>query len=303
MNVKFKPKNKINNGNRKNRKNKTISKKENNNNNNNNNNLQQYIRVNTLKINEEDLYNKLTEKGVILEKTYLPYLFKVVSSKVPIGATNEYLFGYYYIQNISSTIPPIILNPNENNVVLDMCSAPGGKTTHLCQLMNNKGLLVANELNRNRIKSLKSNIFRMNFINVVITNSDALRLKYFNFFDKILLDAPCTGNNIKDLNRKVSKRDIRYSSLRQKNMLNISIDLLKENGTIVYSTCSAEIEENEQVINYILSVRNDVKLIDLSNFKNELTGVNVIDSEIKGALKIIPPEEPFFIAKLQKIKN
>ena len=263
----------------------------------------QYIRVNTLKISPEKLKTLLTSKGIELEETFLEYLFKVKSAKVPVGATPEYLFGYYYLQSISSVIPSLILNPSEtDDIVLDMCSAPGGKTTHLSQLMNNKGIVVANEMNRKRIKSLKSNIFRMNITNTIILNTDALRLKYFNTFDKILLDAPCSGNVIKDKNRSVSKRDIRYCSLRQKHMINIGIELLKIGGELVYSTCSAEIEENEEVIEYILSMRKDIELVDISNFKDIFTGINVVDGGLNGTIKVIPPNEPFFIAKIRKIQ-
>ncbi|WP_421077566.1 NOL1/NOP2/sun family putative RNA methylase [Methanothermococcus sp. Ax23] len=264
----------------------------------------QYIRVNTLKITPKELKGRLKSKGVKLENTFLDYMFKVKGAPFSMGATPEYLFGYYYLQSISSTIPPLVLNPSENDVVLDMCSAPGGKTTHLSQLMNNKGVVVANELNRKRMRSLKSNIYRMGITNTILLNMDALRLKKFNMlFDKILLDAPCTGNPIKDKNRVVSKRDIRYCALRQKNMLNVGIDMLKEGGEIVYSTCSPEIEENEDVIEYILNTRRDIELVDVGEFKNNLKGISVIEGKVRGTLKVVPPNEPFFIAKLRKIKN
>ena len=264
----------------------------------------QYIRVNTLKITPKELKGRLKSKGVKLENTFLDYMFKVKGAPFSMGATPEYLFGYYYLQSISSTIPPLVLNPSNTDVVLDMCSAPGGKTTHLSQLMNNKGVVVANELNRKRMRSLKSNNYRMGITNTILLNMDALRLKKFNMlFDKILLDAPCTGNPIKDKNRVVSKRDIRYCALRQKNMLNVGIDMLKEGGEIVYSTCSPEIEENEDVIKYILNTRRDIELVDVGEFKNNLKGISVIEGKVRGTLKVVPPNEPFFIAKLRKIKN
>lgn len=263
----------------------------------------QYIRVNTLKITPNELKNRLNNRGVVLEDTFLDYMFKIKKSPFSIGATPEYLFGYYYLQSISSTIPPLVLNPSESDVVLDMCSAPGGKTTHLSQLMNNKGVVVANELNRKRMRSLKSNIYRMGVTNIILLNMDALRLKKYDIlFDKILLDAPCTGNPIKDKNRVVNRRDIRYCSLRQKGMLNVGIDMLKEGGEIVYSTCSPEIEENEDVIECILNTRKDVELIDISEFKHNLKGINVADGKLNGTLRIIPPNEPFFIAKLRKYR-
>jgi len=262
----------------------------------------QNIRVNTLKIRPEVLKNRLEKKGIILKNTFLDYVFEVKESSFSIGATHEYLFGYYYLQSISSIIPSLVLNPSYNDKVLDMCSAPGSKTTHLAQLMNNMGVIVANEINRKRMRSLKSNIYRMGITNTILLNMDALRLKKFNlYFNKILLDAPCTGNPIKDKNRNVSKRDIRYCSIRQKNMLSVAIDMLEENGEVVYSTCSPEIEENEYVIEYLLNTRKDIELVDIGVFAKRLKGVNVLDGDIPGTLKIVPPNEPFFIAKLKKL--
>ncbi|CAB3288142.1 tRNA (cytosine(48)-C(5))-methyltransferase [Methanocaldococcus lauensis] len=265
----------------------------------------QYIRVNTLKINPKILKKRLEEKNVILEETFLHYAFKVIKSPFSIGCTPEYLFGYYIPQSISSMIPPIVLNPEKNSFVLDMCAAPGGKTTHLAQLMENSGTIVAVDISKSRIKALKSNINRMGILDTIIINKDMrifkdYLLKNNILFDKILLDAPCTGNIVKDKNRKVSKEDIKYCSLRQKELLNIGIDLLKEGGILVYSTCSAEEEENEEVIRYILNKRDDVELLPIeNNFKK----INVIGGGIEGTLRVIPPNEPFFIAKLRKIKS
>lgn len=262
----------------------------------------QYIRTNTLKINPKELRNRLECKGVKLEDTYLDYVFKVIGTPFSIGSTPEYLIGHYYLQSISSTVPPIVLNPSSEDVVLDMCSAPGGKTTHMSQLMKNNGVVVANELNRKRMRGLKSNIYRMGIKNTILLNMDALRLGELNiYYDKILLDAPCTGNPIKDKNRAPTKRDIKYCSIRQKNMLNVGIGILKGGGEIVYSTCSPEIEENEEVIQYILDTREDIELISLRDIKNKLKGINVMEGELKGTLRILPPNEPFFIAKLKKL--
>ena len=263
----------------------------------------QFIRVNTLKINPEILKERLESKGVILEKTFLDYAFEVIKSPFSIGSTPEYLFGYYMPQSISSMIPPIVLNPKEDSFVLDMCAAPGGKTTHLAQLMKNRGTIVAVEISKSRIKALKSNINRMGVLNAIVINADMRKYKDYLlkkriFFDKILLDAPCSGNIVKDKNRAVSEEDIRYCSLRQKELIDIGIDLLKEGGELVYSTCSMEIEENEEVINYILQKRDDIELINIKS--DEFKGINIKEGYIKGTLRVFPPNEPFFIAKLKK---
>jgi NOL1/NOP2/sun family putative RNA methylase len=264
----------------------------------------QFIRVNTLKINPEILKERLENKGVVLEKTFLDYAFEVKKAPFSIGSTPEYLFGYYIPQSISSMIPPIVLNPDEKSFILDMCAAPGGKTTHLAQLMKNKGTIVAVEISRSRVKALKSNINRMGVLNTIIINADMRKYKDYLlkneiFFDKILLDAPCSGNIIKDKNRNVSEEDIKYCSLRQKELIDIGIDLLKKDGELVYSTCSMEIEENEEVIKYILQKRDDVELINIKT--DEFKGINIKEGYIKGTLRVFPPNEPFFIAKLRKI--
>ncbi len=264
----------------------------------------QFIRVNTLKINSEELKERLENKGVVLKETFLDYAFEVVKSPFSIGATPEYLFGYYMPQSISSMIPPIILNPREDDFILDMCAAPGGKTTHLAQLMKNKGTIVAVEISKTRVKALKSNINRMGVLNTIIINADMRKYKDYLlkkgiFFDKILLDAPCSGNIIKDKNRNVSEEDIKYCSLRQKELIDIGIDLLKKGGELVYSTCSVEVEENEEVIKYILQKRDDVELIKLK--PDEFKGINIKEGYIEGTLRVFPPNEPFFIAKLKKV--
>lgn len=262
------------------------------------------IRVNTLKISPNILKERLEKKGVKLKETFIGYAFKILDSPFSIGSTPEYLFGYYIPQSLSSLIPPLELNPNKNDFVLDMCSAPGVKTTHLSQIMENKGTILAVEISNRRTKSLKSNINRMGILNVIIMNKD-MRIYYkylINkniFFDKILLDAPCSGNIIKDKNRNVSKEDILYCSERQKILLNIGLDLLKKDGTLVYSTCSLEKEENEDVIKYILKNRDDIEIEKIN--PNKYKGLNVKES-YKGTLRVLPPDEPFFIAKIRKIK-
>jgi len=258
----------------------------------------QFIRVNTLKISPEELKKRMEEKGVILENTFLNYVFRVVKSTFSMGSTPEYLLGYYFLQSISSIIPSIALNPTKDDCVLDMCSAPGGKTTHLSQLMENEGSIVAVEINKNRLKSLRSNINRMGIKNTIMLNTNAANLDKKLKFDKILLDAPCTGNEIKDSDRIKTKRDILFCAKRQVDLFRTAVELLKDGGDLVYSTCSPEIEEDEEVVGYILKTFKNMELIELN--KDDFPGINVIDGEIKGTLKVIPPNEPFFIAKLKK---
>jgi len=264
----------------------------------------QYLRVNTLKIPPKKLKERLEGKGVVLEDTYLPYMFKIVESPYSPGCTPEYLFGYYYLQSISSTVPPIVLNPSSEDMVLDMCAAPGGKTTHMAQLMGNEGIIVANDRSRERLRSLSSNIQRLGIKNVVILNMDALKLDKLQIhYDKILLDAPCTGNPVKGRSRKVTKEDIEYCSRRQKRMLDTALNILKVGGELVYSTCSQEVEENEEVVQYILDRREDVQLVNIGDLRGIFKGINIKEGGLKGTLRIHPPDEPFFIAKFRKVEK
>ncbi|MFX1593816.1 MAG: RsmB/NOP family class I SAM-dependent RNA methyltransferase [Promethearchaeota archaeon] len=216
------------------------------------------IRVNTLKISALKLKKRLEQKDFVLEPIkWVPYGFKVTNQSYNLGSTHEFLQGFYYIQSIASMLPSIILNPKSSDKIIDMCAAPGGKATHLAQLMNNKGTLVLIEKNKNRIPALKINLRRLGIINSLILNIDAIKLPELNLkADKILLDAPCTGEGLirQDKNRKKSKKlkDIERMSSIQKKLLSAGLKILKPKGELLYSTCSIGPEENELVINDVL---------------------------------------------------
>lgn len=157
------------------------------------------IRTNTLKIRRKELAQILIQRGVNLDPLaeWSKVGLKVYESKVPIGATPEYLAGYYMLQSASSFLPVIALAPQMNERVLDMACAPGGKTTYIAQLMKNTGLIFANDVNKDRLKAVKFNISRMGITNTVITNYDGRKFPtVMNNFDRVLLDAPCTGLGI-----------------------------------------------------------------------------------------------------------
>ncbi|HIP57879.1 MAG TPA: SAM-dependent tRNA/rRNA cytosine-C5 methylase, partial [Archaeoglobus profundus] len=116
--------------------------------------IPKHIRVNTIKIDEKELIERLNERGFVLEKTEVPFCYKVVEEPYSIGATPEYLMGYYYVMEKSSCVPPLALDPKPNEIVIDFASSPGGKTTFLAQLMQNKGVIIAIEANENRIQPL-----------------------------------------------------------------------------------------------------------------------------------------------------
>jgi NOL1/NOP2/sun family putative RNA methylase len=216
------------------------------------------IRVNTLKIKVNDLIKRLEIKGFELEPIkWVPYGFKILKETYNLGSLHEFLQGYYYLQNIASMLPAIILDPKPNEIVIDMCAAPGSKATQLAQIMNNKGTLILIERNLNRIPSLELNLRRMGIVNSIVLNYDSVNLEKLSIkADKILLDAPCTGEGLirQDDSRKKSKslNDIKKMASIQKKLLMTGLKILKPKGTLLYSTCSIAPEENEFVIDEVL---------------------------------------------------
>ena len=217
------------------------------------------IRVNTLKISQSVLKIKLEQKGFKLEPLeWVPYGFKVIKKSFNLGSSHEFLQGYYYLQNIASMLPALILDPKPSDLVIDMCAAPGSKATQLAQIMKNKGTLILIDRNKRRIPALEMNLRRLGISNSIILNFDAIALHKLNVkADKILLDAPCTGEGLirQDRSRKTSKKlkDIEKMASIQKNLLIAGLNALNPNGKLLYSTCSIAPEENELVINEVLS--------------------------------------------------
>uniref|UniRef100_UPI00398E66C7 LOW QUALITY PROTEIN: 28S rRNA (cytosine(4447)-C(5))-methyltransferase n=1 Tax=Pristiophorus japonicus TaxID=55135 RepID=UPI00398E66C7 len=229
------------------------------------------IRTNTLKTRRRDLAQALINRGVNLDplgkwsKTGLV----IFDSSVPIGATPEYLAGHYMLQGASSLLPVMALAPQENEKLLDMSCAPGGKTSYCAQLMKNTGVIVANDPSSDRLKSVVGNLHRLGVTNTIISNCDGREFpKVMGGFDRVLLDAPCSGTGViaKDPAVKTSKddRDIKRCAHLQKELLISAIDSLdatsETGGYLVYCTCSVTVEENEWVVDYALKKRN-VKLV------------------------------------------
>ncbi len=218
---------------------------------------QKYIRVNSLKISKRELKKRLSDRGFELDDTILEEVFAVTRSPHPIGATPEYLMGYYYIQDLGSCIPVVAMDPRNEETNLDMCAAPGGKTTYIAQKMENTGLLVAMEARKRRTNSIIFNLNRCGVINTCVYNIDALKAEELGLkYDRILLDAPCTCEGViqKDPSRKTSRNpeDVEYCSTQQTRMVDVAMKLLNPGSTLVYATCSFAPEENELIVDYIL---------------------------------------------------
>jgi len=185
---------------------------------------------------------------------------KIFSSPVPVGATPEYLAGYYMLQSASSFCPVMALGAKEGERVLEVSAAPGGKSAYIAAEMKNAGVLIANDFNKDRQKATIANLHRLGVRNAVVTNYDGKDLpKHFKQLDRVLLDAPCAGLGIisRDSSVKTSKTfdDIQKCSKLQKELVLAAFDILKVGGTLVYSTCSISVHENEEVIAYALAKR------------------------------------------------
>jgi NOL1/NOP2/sun family putative RNA methylase len=210
-----------------------------------------YIRCNTLKVSPFELEQRLLKRGVRLREVEQGFLIE--EAPFSVSSTPEYLLGYFYIQGIAEMQIAPLLHPED--VVIDMCAAPGGKTTHLAQFMRNTGVILALDVNKEKIKALKANIQRMGVTNTIVYAVSALDFSYR--CSRILLDAPCTGSGIirKDPTRKYSRdsTDIAFCSGLQKKLLKKGVDNLMAEGVLLYSTCSLEPEENEVIIDWALS--------------------------------------------------
>jgi 25S rRNA (cytosine2870-C5)-methyltransferase len=277
------------------------------------------LRTNTLRTNRRTLAQALINRGVVLEPVgkWSKVGLQVFESAVPLGATPEYLAGHYILQAASSFLPVMALAPQPNERVLDMAAAPGGKTTYISALMRNTGTVFANDANRQRAKGLIGNIHRLGCKNVIVSNLDAKAFpKAVGGFDRVLLDAPCSGTGVigKDPSVKTSKteRDFLMLPHMQKQLLLAAIDSVdhasKTGGYVVYSTCSVTVEENEGVVQYALRKRPNVRIVEtgLGTFGSEgfksYMGKK-FDARMNMTRRYFPHRENvdgFFVCKLKK---
>ncbi|PWV07713.1 putative nucleolar protein [Trypanosoma cruzi] len=227
------------------------------------------IRVNTLKAKRRDLVQALLKRGMHVEplEKWSKVGLQVFESNVPIAGTVEYLAGQYMLQSAVSFLPVMALAPQEKERVLDMAAAPGGKTTYIAQLMKNTGVLFANDVSEPRTKALNANLQRLGVTNTVVTNYDGVGYnKIMKNFDRVLLDAPCTGSGIisRDKSIKSSKHyeDVQRASQQQRTLLLSAIDAVKVGGYVVYSTCSFLVEENEAVVEFSVR-RRHVEIVEM----------------------------------------
>lgn len=265
------------------------------------------FRVNTLKTTVEGIEKVLDEKNIEYKKvSYYKEAFIIENTREnEIKQLDCYKNGEIYMQSLSSMLPPIILEPKENTDILDMTAAPGGKTTEIATITQNKARITAVEMNKIRAEKLKYNVEKQGVNSVYIMQQDARKIDSFFSFDSILLDAPCSGSgtiNINDVKlEKTFTRELINKSIKsQKTLIRKAIEILKKGSELVYSTCSILQEENEDIINEILKTKK-VEIVNI-NFPG-IEELPKLPSKIKGTLCVMPNEEyeGFFVTKLKKL--
>lgn len=270
----------------------------------------QHLRINTLKTIEESVVKRLKQAEITLEKTPLPGCY-VFSASFALSSTTQHLLGHFYLQGLASQVVAHVLNPKEDMVVIDMAAAPGSKTTHIAQLMHNTGRILALDRNSDRLNAVRDNCERLGVTNVVSLRKDARFVTDLKIqADAILLDAPCSGNYCSEESweEKRTIQDIKANARVQKELIKAATIVLKPGGTLVYSTCSLEPEEDELIINWALE-HLDLELVEISlPDLGQLPGITEWDGEklhasLNQTLRFWPYKtgtEGFFVAKMKK---
>lgn len=264
------------------------------------------LRINTIKSNIEEIKQKLDAKKIEYEEVKWSKEAIIIKNEdeKAIQEMDIYTNGEIYMQSLSSMLPPIILEPKEGTDILDMAAAPGGKTTQIAALTNNKAHITACEKNKIREERLKYNIDKQGASCVFIMQKDARFIDDFFSFDQILLDAPCSGSGTLDFNdnnieKYFSKQLIDRSSSVQKTLLSKAIKLLKPGHEMVYSTCSILSCENEDIVAH--SIKNENVEIVPIHFEG-MEELPLLQTKIHGTLCVCPTDlyEGFFVAKIRK---
>lgn len=208
---------------------------------------------------KKDVLNHLNQEH-ITPHPYIPRGYYFDYEKEPLGKSPYFMCGLYYIQEPSAMAVANTIQVNKDDYILDMCGAPGGKTCYLASQLNQDGLMIANDINKLRAHILASNIERFGLKNTIVTNVDPLRFSLPGFFDKVILDAPCSGEGMFRKNDEAietwSLQKVQEYAYIQRNLIDQAYKLLKKDGILVYSTCTYSVEENEAQVNYMVNELN-----------------------------------------------
>lgn len=265
------------------------------------------LRINTIKNNIEEIKKELEKEKIEYEtiKWSKEALIIKNADEKTIQEMEIYKNGKIYLQSLSSMLPPIILEPKEGTDILDMAAAPGGKTTQIAALTNNKAHITACEKNKIRAERLKYNVDKQGATCVFIMPKDSRFIDDFFSFDQILLDAPCSGSGTLDYNdanveKYFTEQLIERSSKTQKTLLSKAIKLLKPGHEMVYSTCSILDCENEDVVSSVIKNGN-IEIVPI-NFEG-MEKLPILPTKISGTLCVKPTElyEGFFVAKIKRL--
>lgn len=284
--------------------------------------LRRSIRINTLLTTIKETKKSIEEKSWKLEQIpwckegfWIEHQGIGEEKRRDTGNLLEHHLGKIYVQEAASMIPPLVLKPKPGEIVLDMCASPGSKTTQIAAMMKNKGLIIANDYKGDRLQPLGINLQRSGLTNSIITLMHGSSFHNFQF-DKILVDAPCSGTGTIRKSLKTiriwNSSMISKISRQQKYLLENAFNNLKPDGELVYSTCSLEPEENEGVISSLLNKYENAKVVKvkLPGLKTspavlEFQGENY-NKQVSYALRIWPQDndtEGFFVAKIKKLTN
>jgi NOL1/NOP2/sun family putative RNA methylase len=268
--------------------------------------LRKSIRINTLKKPVDEVVRRFSD-WKLKQVPWCSEGFYVDAQAV--GNAAEHTLGYFYVQEAASMIPPVVLEPEGR--VLDLCASPGSKTTQMAAMMRNEGSIIANDLNIQRISILRYNLQRCGVYNTMITRTDGSRLRFASYFDRVLVDAPCSGTGAIRKNWEIinmwSKEGVKRLASTQRDLILKSFDSLKSGGIMVYSTCALSPEENEAVVDFLLKKRDaEVMKMNLKIKRDdpvlEWEGMR-FDESIRHCLRIYPQtndSEGFFVAKVMR---
>ena len=276
--------------------------------------LRRSIRINTMLGSVQEVKVSIEDKGWKLEP--IPWckegFFISHAERRDVGNLLEHHLGKIYVQEAASMIPPLVLDPQPGEVILDMCASPGSKTTQMATMMKSKGMVVANDFKGARLQSLGVNVQKSGLTNILITLMHGKRFYGFQF-DRILVDAPCSGMGAIRKSLKTIRiwNPLMISKLArmQKELLENAFNNLTPGGVVVYSTCSVEPEENEGVVDFLVKKfpnavvgKVSLKGLKTSPTVKEFDGV-VYDKQVQHCLRLWPQDndtEGFFVAKIRK---